>query len=82
MIDKKHLNMLLALLRHGSLFYGTRAIDVSGYEISQQYSRTQHQYVATYVFALPHWHIKLCVAVPANAYQAVTPATRYFPGLG
>lgn len=80
MIDKKHLNMLFALLRYGSLFYGTRAVDTSGYELSQQPGQNQHQYMVTNVFALPLWHVKLCVAVPVNAYQHVIPASYYFPG--
>lgn len=80
LIDKQHLNLLLAVLRHHSLFYGARAVDTSGYEISQQFSCAQHQFIVTYVFAIPVWHVKLCIAIPANAYTAVLPASRYFPG--
>ena len=82
MIDKKYLKSLLALLRHSSLFYAARAIDANGYEISQSYSNIQHQYIVTYIFALPQWHIKLCIVVAANAYHEITPASQFFPGLG
>ena len=53
LVDKKHLNMLLAILRYHSLFYSTRAIDANGYEIGQKISMSQHQYTVIYVFELP-----------------------------
>ena len=80
-IDRKHLKNVLALFRYSSLFHRTRAIDVGGYEISQHTAHVQHQFLVAYIFALPAWHIKLCVATTTNTYQQITPASRFFPGL-
>ncbi len=80
-VDRGHLKYIFALLRYSSLFHTTRAIDVSGYEITQNTAPAHHQLLVAYIFALPTWHIKLCITTTIHSYQQITPASRFFPGL-
>ena len=49
--------------------------------ISQQFSSSQHQFIVTHVFNLAAWQTKICLAIPANAYQTQIAASSFFPGL-
>ena len=80
-IDSKHLGLLLHIFLYHSLFYKTRAIDVTSYETHHHTSKPPRYNTLVHIFSIPAWKIKLNI-ITTNLYSHILyTASQLFCGL-